>query len=114
MADVIQAASNELEAKDHLAYMKTDFAFHELLYQASGNPWISKIISNARLIINILRNISMGDDEEQFVNAAKQSMKDHKDILNALIAGDASHAHLLMEQHLANRFVENIIEKLED
>lgn len=112
LESVIEESALKLESKDHTAYMKIDFSFHEILYKISGNPWINKIIGSSLLIINILRNISMGENDIEFEKAAIQSMKDHKDILEALRNSDEDLAHSLMEQHLANRFIENIVEKL--
>ncbi len=57
--DKLETAINEseklLKEGNHVEYMKIDFSFHEILYKASGNTWIQKIISNSRILLNILR-----------------------------------------------------------
>jgi DNA-binding GntR family transcriptional regulator len=112
MHEIISNCKQLLNDKNRSEYMRVDFSFHETIYKASRNPWITSIIINTRILVNILRNISMGDDDQQFWAAALQSIQDHEDILTALEDSNEKLAHSLMEEHLSNRFYGNIIKKM--
>jgi len=98
MDETINASEKLLSGKKYREYMIKDFEFHELLYRGSGNQWIQKIITNARVQINILRNRSMGDSIH-FEQAAIRSISDHRKILEALKVGDLTESHRLLKDH---------------
>jgi DNA-binding GntR family transcriptional regulator len=112
MEALIDKAAETLSGGDHSAYMKIDFRFHELIYEASGNPIIGKIIGYIRISTGIMRNISMGKDADQFEKAALKSMQDHREILRAFRKGNFQKAQSLMMEHLGKTFVANIVEQL--
>jgi DNA-binding GntR family transcriptional regulator len=112
METVINKAGEALAGGDHAFYMKIDFRFHELIYEASGNPIIGKIIGYIRTLTGIMRNISMGKDADQFEKAALKSMQDHREILQAFRMGNLQKAQSLMLEHLGKTFVTNIVEQL--
>ena len=112
MEEVIEHAANELDKKNYNAYMKIDFQFHELIYLASGNPIIKKFIESIQISTNIMRNISMGKNNDNIEISAKKSMYDHKLILEALKANDLTEAQELLNQHLADTFLNNVINGL--
>jgi len=98
-----------LEKGDHAKYMEIDFHFHELLYDASGNIMIAKIIANTRITTSIMRNLSMGKEFEEFKEAALISSNEHEQILAALEAGDLMQACAALNAHLGKTFVHNIL-----
>jgi DNA-binding GntR family transcriptional regulator len=112
MEAVIDKAVETMDKGDHSLYMKIDFRFHELIYEASGNPIIGKIIGYTRILTGIMRNISMGKGADQFEKAALKSMRDHREILQAFRKGDLQEAQTLMMEHLGKTFVANIVEQL--
>ena len=109
MEEAISKAKEFLASGAHAPYMEVDFSFHELLYEASGNPWIPKMIGDTRVFTNILRNISMGEGDNQFHKAAIQSIEDHRQIFKAIRDWNPDKAYALMEQHLMYRFADNIV-----
>jgi DNA-binding GntR family transcriptional regulator len=112
MEAVINKAAETLAGGDHAGYMKVDFRFHELIYEASGNPIIGKIIGYIRTLTGMMRNISMGKDADQFEKAALKSMRDHRKILQAFRKSNLQKAQALMVEHLGKTFVANIVEQL--
>ena len=112
MKNAIEKAELIIKSGNHPGYMEADFVFHELLYKASQNKWIMNFITNSKIVISMMRNISMGQSEDQFVSAAKQSTQDHRDLLEAIRTGDEESAKELIRQHLADRFASNIIGEL--
>ena len=101
--DAIATSRSKLDGLDHAEYMKADFEFHNIIYEASGNTWIKRIIANLIVPINILRNLSMPD----FHQAALKSIEEHETILKYIREGDAQKALSAMEDHM-NTHVLNI------
>lgn len=112
MQNTIDKSMQLLKEGDHPKYMEIDFHFHELIYEASGNPMIAKIIGNARILTNIMRNISMGKEPEEFNKAAMVSMDEHQRICDELKAGDLEGAKTASYEHLSNTFVNNIFKNI--
>ncbi|MCF7944651.1 MAG: GntR family transcriptional regulator [Spirochaetia bacterium] len=98
-----------LKEGNHAKYMEIDFRFHELIYEASGNNMIAKVIGNTRLITSIMRNLSMGKEFEQ---AAMTSIQEHQNVFDALKAKDLEGAKKALYHHLANTFVTNIFKNI--
>ncbi len=96
MKEAIDASEKLIETDRYLEYMDTDFRFHELIYEASGNVWIKNIIGDIRVHINILRNLSM---EKHFVDAARISIDDHRKLLEQFIKGNKTKAIQLLRGH---------------
>lgn len=105
----INESLDYLTKEDHTKYMKSDFRFHELLYTASGNRMIGRIIANTRITTSIMRNLSMGKATDEFTEAALISIREHTRILQALETGDLQGAHAALNDHLGNTFVQNIL-----
>ncbi|WP_320128805.1 GntR family transcriptional regulator [uncultured Sphaerochaeta sp.] len=113
MNSTINFSEAALDNQENSKYMVTDFHFHEILYEASGNPMIAQFINNIMLKINIMRNISMGKKESDFIQAGKKSIYDHRRITEALANRNKTEACDLLYVHLANTFVDNILKDIE-
>ena len=90
-------AEQALESDDHAEYMKRDFRFHALIYEASENTWIAMIIDNFIVLIDVLRNLSMMPD---FASAARVSMADHRLILSHMRNKDVDAAIAELCRHM--------------
>lgn len=112
MRQTINESLDCLDKGDYNKYMEIDFRFHELLYEASGNRMIGKIIENTRIFISILRNLSMGRSFNEFSEATRISSKEHARILQALEAKDLKGAQAALNDHLGNTFVQNILKHM--
>lgn len=105
---IISHAEAAIELDDHSEYMRRDFKFHSTIYEASGNSWIEVIIDNLRILINILRNISMKPD---FKTAALKSTQDHKKICDLMRDGKFEEVMVEITQHM-ELFYSNVIKGL--
>jgi DNA-binding GntR family transcriptional regulator len=105
---LILSSEKAIEANNHEEFMKKDFLFHSTIYKQSGNPWIESIIENLRLLINILRNVSM---KPNFKEAAIQSTADHKTICSLMKNGNKEEAIIAMTNHM-ELFYKNTIKEL--
>ncbi len=97
----IDAAEAAIKSGNHSQYMATDFRFHELIHEASGNTWIKTIIGNLRTTINILRNMSM---MVNFEEAAYASTADHRRILAAMRSDNAREALKALRDHMKTHY----------
>ena len=74
-----------------------DTRFHELIYEYSDSRTLQHTLSNLHHMIQHYRQRSFSSD-----GRAPKAIKEHIDILNALIAHDADLAEKLTVEHIAN------------
>jgi DNA-binding GntR family transcriptional regulator len=80
---------------DHLSeYSKANIAFHQAIIQLGGNKLIAGMTENLFIHMRAIRNVTIGQD-----NRAERSIKDHKNIIKALMARDADLAERLVREH---------------
>ena len=82
--------------------MEVDTNFHALMYQASRNQRLEAIISNLREQIQRFRLTSLS-----FPGRNKESLEEHKHIVEAIQARDSQLARQLATEHIEN--AENIL-----
>jgi DNA-binding GntR family transcriptional regulator len=95
--------------KDAIAeYTRENTRFHVLVAEASGNPWLKRIIETLQLPVDrlaVLQLVTLG--------ASKSSLSEHEEIIDAILAGDAARAEKAMRVHLRNsrKMVESLPER---
>jgi DNA-binding GntR family transcriptional regulator len=77
--------------------VEVDTRFHELLYQASRNERLSSIISNLREQIQRFRLTSLS-----FPGRMKDSLSEHKKIVEAIQSRDSQIARFVAQEHIEN------------
>lgn len=105
MEKAVQKYAIALERDDITVGLEADLAFHDLLVQASGNDTLLKIVRDLANRIQVLRQLDKGKMRR------KQSLEDHKAILQALKGGEAEKAEVQVCRHIA-RGKENVIKLL--
>ncbi len=93
----VDQSERDLKAGDYEKFMKSDFLFHEILYQDSGNPWIPYILSVAKILIDILRKIEKAEGWEE---VGKASVAEHREIIEKIKNKDKNAALKLLKKHL--------------
>lgn len=88
-------AENEEEHMDEI--VRIDSSFHDILYQASRNERLVNIISNLREQITTLRGRSM-----HYPGRLKDTLSEHKVIVDMLAQRDAEKAQQVVREHLEN------------
>ena len=86
---------------DKLKELDTDF--HLVIYQASGNRTLSKILTELHRNIRSYRRIAL-----TVPGRLERSIKEHRDILDAIKSGSADHAEKLTSLHI-ERAMKNMI-----
>ena len=89
------------EDTEHLKELDT--LFHSIIYRASGNRMLSKILGELHRNIRAYRKKSLS-----VPGRLKQSVREHREILDAMLAGDADRADELTSKHIESA-MENLI-----
>jgi DNA-binding GntR family transcriptional regulator len=80
---------------DHLSeYSEANVAFHQTIIRLGGCKLIAVITENLFIHMRAIRKVTIGQD-----NRAERSIKDHMNIIKALIARDADLAERLVREH---------------
>jgi DNA-binding GntR family transcriptional regulator len=95
----LEAIHEELEkhAADNNAdkFFETNQSFHAALQEIAGNRYLAQMIGDARRLIKLTRRDSLRLD-----GRLKQSLAEHREILEALLAKDAILTGRRMHDHL--------------
>lgn len=78
---------------EHLKELDT--TFHRIIYKASGNRLLCKILSELHRNIKAYRKRSLSDPKR-----VEKSVAEHREILTAILAGDADEADRLTSLHI--------------
>lgn len=105
MEKTVQEYAIAFERDDITGGLEADLAFHDLIVQASGNNTLLQIVRDLANRIQVLRQLDKGKMRR------KQSMEDHKAILQALKEGDGEKAEAQVCRHIA-KGKENVIRLL--
>ena len=76
-------------------YSRENTRFHVLVAEASGNPWLARIIETLQLPVDrlaVFHFVSTG--------ATRNSIGEHENIIDAVLAADAPRAEKAMRVHL--------------
>jgi DNA-binding GntR family transcriptional regulator len=79
-----------------------DTKFHKIIYRASGNRVLCKILTDLHRSIKVYRKISFATP-----GRAEKSVMEHREILDAILRGDADEADRLTCLHV-NHAMENL------
>jgi GntR family transcriptional repressor for pyruvate dehydrogenase complex len=85
----------EVSTSSRLDFLESDLAFHELLAQASGNPFFNLV---ALPINEFLKRTYR--DRQSYPSDPKSTLAEHRDIVAAIGAGDSARARVATEGHL--------------
>lgn len=84
-----------------------DSKFHSIIYAASGNRMLTKILSELHRNIRAYRKLSL-----TVPGRLEKSIGEHREILGAILAGDGERADALTKVHI-ERAMNNMVKALE-
>lgn len=103
----LQALKEERKRFEHMVHSgdlkkiaESDIRFHELLYEASGNPKLIAMLSNLREQMYRYR-VEYLKDPSHYPNL----IAEHRDIVEGLTARDKKKVYDAMERHMTNQAV---------
>ncbi|MCB1938161.1 MAG: GntR family transcriptional regulator [Rhodocyclaceae bacterium] len=79
------------------AFFEANQAFHLRIQTIADNRWLLQVIGDLRKVIKLSRHHSLFSD-----GRIAQSQTEHREILSALLAGDAEAAEQAMRTHIAS------------
>ena len=86
---------NAAAAGDIDGFFEANQAFHLALQEIADNRWMLQVIEDLRKVIKLSRHHSLFSE-----GRLAQSLAEHRDILQALLARDGSRAEELMRTHI--------------
>ena len=95
LSDAVELAEFYIQKKDTEHLKELDTEFHSIIYKASGNRLLCKTLSELHRNITAYRKISLSSGDRLL-----SSVKEHRDILNAIISGDGELADKLTSLHI--------------
>lgn len=83
------------EFEDIPAYADANLIFHAAIHQASGNAWLVNQLDQIQARINVYRLMPY-----EVVGRLEKSLEEHREITEAILAGDGVQANTLMRDHM--------------
>jgi DNA-binding GntR family transcriptional regulator len=96
-----------------IEWMKANYAFHDVIYSASGAPYVERMAKGARrTFIGQITWVARAELDELYARNDEQ----HRAIREAIAAGSASGARVLAREHVLHswRLLEAILEYVRD
>ncbi len=95
LRDSVELSEFYIKKRDAEHIKELDTRFHEIIYTASGNMRLDKILSELHRNIRVYRKLSISNGTRP-----ERSVEEHREILSAIEAGDAPLADRLMTEHI--------------
>ena len=102
LSESVELAEFYINKKDTEHIKELDTTFHKIIYQACGNRLLCKILSDLHRNIKAYRKLSLCAP-----GRIESSIREHREILEAILAGDDARADELTSLHV-QRAMENI------
>ena len=107
LRDSVELSEFYISRGDTERVKELDTAFHHLIYTASGNRQLETILTELHRKIKTYRKLSLSVS-----GRVEKSIKEHREILEAIEKGDSALADTLTSLHI-ERALENLIVALE-
>jgi len=111
LRESVELSEFYIKRKDAEKLKELDTRFHEIIYLASSNMRLEKILSELHRNIRVYRKLSLSVSER-----LEKSVEEHREILTAIEKGNSEEADRLMTEHirLALNSVLSAVEKKQD
>ena len=97
LADTVELSEFYIRKNDAEHIKELDTAFHSEIYKKSGSRMLCKILSDLHRSIKAYRKLSLSAS-----GRLCESVKEHREILEAILRSDAKEAELLTYKHVEN------------
>lgn len=102
-ADAVTAALDAFVAAGPETLVEADFAFHRAVAAATGNRFYVDLLDSLGPMMIMLPRTRLGDDYSPTDRAhVERVRREHEQVANAVLAGDAETARAAMRVHLGN------------
>ena len=104
LEDTVELSEFYLQKNDVDKLKELDTSFHKIIYKASGNRMLCKILSELHRNIRSYRKLAL-----TVPGRLEKSIEEHKNILAAIKSGDSKMADELTSRHIENAMNNMII-----
>ena len=87
----------EDQVKDRVQFFATNEHFHMRLLEIADNRWRMQMVADLRKVMKLNRHNSLLK-----AGRVKESLKEHRAVMEAIVARDAALATLKMQEHFSN------------
>lgn len=108
LTDVVEVSEFYVGRGNTEQLRELDTAFHEIIYHASGNRMLEGILTKLHRNIRAYRKASL-----EVPGRLEKSVKEHREILEAMLSGDAARADELTSRHI-ERAMDNLVAGVEN
>lgn len=108
LTDSVELSEYYIKKNDAEHLKDLDTTFHSIIYEASGNRMLCKILSELHKNIKAYRKLSLS-----VPGRLEKSNEEHREILKAIIDGDKEKADMLTSLHI-ERAMENMIAAMKE
>lgn len=95
LSESVELSEFYIRKRDADKLKELDSEFHNIIYEASGNRRLSKILSELHRSIRAYRRLSL-----TVTDRLERSVDEHREILNAILKGDTEEADRLTSLHI--------------
>jgi DNA-binding GntR family transcriptional regulator len=96
LREVLEGTARSAQAGDAAGYQEANAALHDVIYRASGNPFIVEQARGVRLRISAYRGRLF-----EKPGRLDASQREHEAVVAAILAGDADAAAEAMRNHIS-------------
>lgn len=108
LTDSVELSEYYMAKGDTERLKELDSEFHNIIYTASGNRMLSRILSELHRNIKAYRKLSL-----TVPGRLEKSISEHREILNAILMGDGKEADYLTRIHVEHA-MENMVAAMEN
>lgn len=105
LTDAVELSEFYIKKNDAEHLKELDTEFHRIIYRAADNRLLCKILTDLHRNIKGYRKLSLSTPDR-----VESSVKEHREILEAILASDAETADKLTSKHIAAA-MENLLSK---
>lgn len=103
LAETVELSEFYIQKQDTERIKELDTVFHRMIYEASGSRMIERILSDLHSNTKAYRRQSLC-----VPGRLSKTLEEHKEILNAILTGNAAEAEALTSAHI-ERALENML-----
>ena len=106
LSEVVELSEFYISKNNPEKIKELDTEFHHIIYKATGNRMLAKILGDLHKKIKVYRKASLSVGER-----VEKSVKEHREILEAIKRGDGDEAERLTSLHIENA-MKNILDSI--
>jgi len=96
--NAVNQSEDAINNNDYYAFNKYDVVIHTIIKENCGNPWLAHFLDQIRFVLVLL--MQMEETEDRVIRFTRNSVVEHRKIIEAMKQRNANQAVELIVQHL--------------